>query len=190
MDDRPYLLDPATGEYVYLEPWELQHIIPNYDVPTDIPAGWRHGNEGRNYYAPDGMASYESRTGQHLVTRPEGYVPYQSVVQPDGRFAYNPNQDQYPRSRAQELRSGRRALLPQARQYEFMLNRSDHYVHQPGEVVEMGVDFGHMRTAPMPQPQQPMIDQYGRPVVQGPIHGSMGPPPLPHMYGGYGGGQR
>jgi hypothetical protein len=190
MDERPRRFDPATGQYVYLQPWELQHIIPDYDIPESIAAGWRKGNEGRSYFGPDGMSRYQNRGREYIVTRPEGYVPYQSVVQPNGRYAYNPNQHQYPRTRSEELGSGGMALLPQARQYEFMVNRSDHYVHQPGEVVEMGINYDQMRTAPVPQPQQPIMDQYGRPVVQGPIYGSMGAPPLPHMYGGYGGGQR
>jgi hypothetical protein len=181
MQNNDRRIDPLT------KPWDR---LPNYDIPGEIDAGWRCGYQGNNHYDSNGLSNYQNRTRDHVVTRPEGYVPYQSVVQPDGRYAYNPHRTQYPRTRNEEYDAGRTALLPAARQYEFMLNRSDNYVHRPGEVVTMGIDYDQMRTAPIRQPQQPMMDQYGRPVVQGPIHGSMGPPPLPHMYGSYYGGQR
>ena len=149
------------------------------------------------------MASYQSdgiRRGglspdDYVVTRPGGYVPYQSVIQPDGRYAYDPNQDQYPRMTYHELMSGRTAFLPQARQFEFMMSRSDKHVHRPGEMVEMGINYDQMRTAA--SPQQPMLDQYGRPVLQPGFaapQGLMGPTPRPgNPAGGYGGsygGQR
>lgn len=123
-------------------------------------------------------------------------MPYQSVVQPDGRYAYNPNQDQYPRKRGQGLFSARTAFLPQARQFEFTMNRSDNFVHQPGEVVTMGINHDRMRTAAPPS-QQPMLDHNGRPVLPpGSVaaQGSLGPPPNPRnpadRYGGGYGGQR
>jgi len=186
------------------------------DVPTNMFSGWRLG--GRSYFDANGIG-HNQRTQDWVVTRPEGYVPYQSIVQPDGRHAYDPNafsRDQYPRTRHQEL--GRTALLPAARQYEFMLNRSDHYPHQPGEAVEMGLNYNQMRTQPWPAnpiapsgsgyigAQQPMLDQYGRSMLlqgsavmqaplQGPMQGPMmGPPPDPRYppggYGGNGGGRR
>jgi hypothetical protein len=77
-----------------------------------------------------------------------------------------------------------------------MLNRSDHYMHQPGEEVVMGFDYSQMRTATIAQPQQPMLDQYGRPVLlpgSAATQGLMAPPPDPrYPAGGYGsyGGQR
>ena len=165
--------DPSTGRYLVLEPRDLQWAIPGYDIPTNMPAGWRSNG---SYYTPEGLWNHRSRQGDYIVTRPEGYVPYQSVVQPDGRHAYDPNEaswERYPRTRAEELESGRTALLPQARQFEFMLNRSDNYVHRPGEKVEMGINYDQMRTAPQ---------------------GLMGPPPNPRNpsggYGGSHGGQR
>lgn len=164
-------------------PWDLD---PNYDVPR-YRDGWRLP---QGYFSPDGMARNPAYGSGYVVTRPAGYAPYQSVVQPDGRYAYNPSQDQYPRTVGQERLSGRTTLHPASRQVESIVNRSNHYVHRPGEVVTMGIDYDQMRTAPIRQPQQPMMDQYGRPVVQGPARGSMGPPPLPHMYGGNRGGQR
>lgn len=156
-----------------LHPSELQHLIPNYDVPDKIRDGWRMPSA---YYSAEGMS--RTHPGDYIVTRPEGYVPYQSVVQPDGRYAYNPDHRQYPRKQGQELRPGRNALHPASRQIEFIVNRGNHYPHQPGEEVRMGINYDQMRTATIPQPQQPMVDQYGRPMVQG------------YGYGGSYGGQR
>jgi hypothetical protein len=192
-DRRDQRIDPATGRYYSLPPWELQYLIPNYDVRTNIRNGWRV-DPGNIYYSSDGMARHRYRENDYIVTRPEGYVPYQSVVQPDGRYAYNPDQHQYPYTRDQELDAGGIALLPQARQFEFMLNRNNHYPHRPGEAVEMGIDYSQMRTAATQPPQQATLDQYGRPVLlPGPAatQGSMGPPPNPAGgYGGDYGGQR
>ena len=186
-------VDALLRQYPELEPWDLQRLVPGYDIPSNINDGWRVGN---SYYGPDGLRAGGRRQGGHVVTRPEGYVPWQSVVQPDGRHAYDPNvapYDQYPRTRDQELDIGRPSLLPQARQFEFMMNRSDNFVHQPGEVVTMGIDYDQMRTAA----PQPMVDQYGRPVLPPGFvapQGLMGPPPNPRNpaggYGGSYGGQR
>jgi hypothetical protein len=104
------------------------------------------------YYTSDGMARSRQSTNDYIVTRPEGYMRYQSAVQPDSRYAYNPDHRQYPVSRGQKLRPGRNALHPTSRQVEFIVNRSDHYVHQPGEVVEMGINYDQMRTTPIRQP--------------------------------------
>ena len=116
------------------------------DVPsrTRMLDGWRIGDR---HYKSDGTR--RTRQGfdapaDFVVTRPDGYVPYQSVVQPDGRYAYDPNQDQYPRTSIQERQAYDHAI----RQMEFALNRSDHYEHQPGEEVVMGFDYSQMRTMP------------------------------------------
>lgn len=141
---------PGRGNQHYTVPRE-------YDIPDDIYSGWRIGsrNYSRNGHGLRGRDDY-------VVTRPEGYVPYQSVIQRDGRHAYNPNLDrreQYPRTRDEEQNSGRMALLPQARQYEFALNRSDHYVHRPGQEVVMGIDQSQMRIQPMSAAE---LTQYSR----------------------------
>lgn len=65
----------------------------------------------------------------------------------------------------------------------------------------MGIYYDHMRTATITQHQQPMVDQYGRPVLQqqpaagqgsgqGYMQGAMGPPDPRDGYGGGYGGQR
>jgi hypothetical protein len=68
-------------------------MLEEYDDPAvDMVEGWRLGGK---YYRSDGTRRVRG-SGDFVVTRPRGYVPYQSVVQPDGRYAYDPNQDQYP----------------------------------------------------------------------------------------------
>jgi len=154
-----YIYDQLTGQWLSRQNYQY---LSNYDIPTSMAEGWKFD---RSYYGSDGMQRGQHRDGDYVVTRPHGYVPYQSVVQPYGRYAYNPNQDQYPRRRDEERASGRTALLPQVRQFEFTMNRSDNYVHRPGEVVTMGIDYDQMPTAVVPPPQQPMLDQYGRPTL-------------------------
>lgn len=72
-----------------------------------------------------------------------------------------------------------------------MMNRSDNFVHQAGEVVTMGINYDQMRTATVLPLQQSMLDQYGRPVLplgsvaaQGPL-GAL--PDARYAAGGYGG---
>ena len=158
-----------------------------------MPAGWRLGN--RSYSQQGSGVMPRGGVADYVVTRPEGYVPYQSVVQPDGRYAYNANQDRYPQTQNFEQRAGRQALSPTARQTEFLLNRWDNYVHWPDEAVEMGINYSQMRTQPMPDAAFPPpnvdgprvgLDQRGRLIyspMQGPLRDSrdvMAPPPLPY----------
>lgn len=106
-------------------------------------------------------------------------------------MAYDPDRIQYPRRAVDELREGYRAYDHATRQFEFMMNRSDNFVHQPGEVVTMGINYDQMRTATVLPLQQPMLDQYGRPVL---LLGSVAeqirlgsPPDARYAAGGYGG---
>ena len=184
--ERPDRLDRRTVEHNALMALQTDG---EDDVPDRIPAGWRIG---RNYYTPGGFPRNYPQSGNYIVTRPEGYTPYQSVEQSDGRYAYDPNRVQYPRRSQDELNSGRAALHPATRQVEFIVNRSNHYPHQPGEQVRMGIDSSQMRTAAVQPPQQAMLNQYGRPVLPQPVQGAMGPPQGPRYpaggYGGLGGG--
>jgi hypothetical protein len=188
--ERPRRIDRRTAEYHNLRALQVD---TNDDVPDRIVAGWRIGG---SYYTPEGFLRGTRGSAEYIVTRPEGYTPYQSVVQPDGRYAYDPNQVQYPRRSYEEVNHDRAALHPSARQVEFIANRSDHYVHRPDQAVRMGIDYDQIRTQPAPAGallppgsghmgvQQPMLDQYGRPVLQGPS------PDPRHGYGGSHSGQR
>lgn len=132
----------------------------------DAPSDWR--NRGHPPNIDDRWWIRDRDYGQGIddvVTRPAGYVPYQSVVQPDGRYAYNPAQD-YPRTVDEEMALGRRAQTTAERRQEFMRHRSDLYPHLGGEQVRMVVDYSRMRTQPMPAAgiPQPNVDapQRGR----------------------------
>lgn len=161
------------------------------DIPSRVLDGWKIGTR---HYASD--TTRRTKDGfpapnDYLVTRPDGYVPYQSVVQPDGRYAYDPNRVQYAQRAVDEIREGYRVYDHATQQFEFMMNRSDNFVHQPGEVVTMGINYDQMRTAVVLPPQQPMLDQYGRPVLPSGSMVAQGPSgaPLDARYatGGYGG---
>lgn len=100
-------IDAVLRQYPNLEPWDLQRLVPDNDVPSNMGEGWKLG---RISYQSDGIRRGGISPDDYVVTRPGGYVPYQSVVQPAGRYAYDPNQDQYPRTMGQELISGRTAV--------------------------------------------------------------------------------
>jgi hypothetical protein len=82
-------LDRRTVDYHAMRALQPQNDI-NYDVLDRIAAGWRLRG---TYYTPGGMVRGPRGEGNHIVTRLDGYTPCQSVVQPDGRYAYGPNQD-------------------------------------------------------------------------------------------------
>lgn len=89
--ERPGRLDRRTVEYNALRALQTDG---EDDVPDRIGAGWRIG---ANHYTPGGLSRRNPQSGGYIATRPEGYTPYQSVEQPDGRYAYDPNRVQYPR---------------------------------------------------------------------------------------------
>jgi hypothetical protein len=177
-----FVLPPGVSRrYVQYHALRARQNDSADDVPSRMLDGWRIGDR---HYKSDGTRRTRhgfDAAADFVVTRPDGYVPYQSVVQPDGRYAYDPHQE-YPERSIDELREGRLASDHGIRQTEFALNRSGHYMHHPGEEVVMGFDYSQMRTHP------------GHPVLLpglAAVQGCMGPPPDPRYpaggYGGYGG---
>jgi hypothetical protein len=166
-------------------PWnDPLEALRDQNNPTNLEAGFKID---RRLY-PQRNVAPGNRSANDVFTRPVGYSPYQSVVQDDGRHAFNPSRDQYPQSSYEG--NVTRALDPAARRQEFNQNRSDYYVHLPGEQVVMGIDESRMQPmpaaaflppnvnpppGPVQQPaQQPMPQYVQRPIsqsVQQPMRG-------------------
>lgn len=73
--------------------------------------GWRIND----WHYPPGGKSLNGQLASSVVPRAWGYVPYQSMFDPDGRHAYDPSAVQYPRMRRNERAEGRVAETPDQR---------------------------------------------------------------------------
>jgi hypothetical protein len=104
---------------------------------------------------PQGNVASGPVRANDVVTRPSGYVPYQSVFSLSGEHAYNPGARQYPQTRYDEVTSGRIAETPTDR-LRAQQAWAPGLVQNPNRPVEMrvaGIDYtGH--GMPPPQNQQ------------------------------------
>jgi hypothetical protein len=65
--------------------------ISNHDPRAQQLAGPDHLDNRHEWYVHGIQVDCDM-----VLRRPHDYVPFQSMFQPDGRFAYNPNAPQYP----------------------------------------------------------------------------------------------
>lgn len=77
----------------------------NHDAQA-LRSGWRV--DGTNYWDSGTRAARSN----NVVTRAQGYIPYQSIYEPDGRHAYNPAARQYPQVNYDERQAGLIAETP------------------------------------------------------------------------------
>lgn len=93
-----------------------------HDGPTGLRPGWTV--DGVEYLETQSNGTW-SRSND-IVTRAHGYVPYQSILERDGRHAYNPDARQYPRNRWSEIGSRRIAETPADRHNAWVRSRPSH----------------------------------------------------------------
>lgn len=77
------------GRYGPHGPQPRGMYLPGPDIMGHRGEWYGSGADGR--YGAD-----QSR----MKTRPDGYFPFQSILEPDGRHAYNPRAPQYPQFRS------------------------------------------------------------------------------------------
>jgi hypothetical protein len=158
----------------------------------EMLAGWTIAGV---QYPEIGAFSDRSRPARanQVVTRPAGYVPYQSVFSPFGDHAYNPGARQYPQLWYDEVASGRIAETPTDR---FVAQQAwpPQLTHDPNIPVEMRVAGIDYRDAPPYRDPLPWRPAPRTPPV--PTGYGMPPPPRPaamqnqYPYGTVPGGNR
>jgi hypothetical protein len=170
---------------------ELQDAFPPDDDTPLIPA-WKVN--GRRYRESQ-RHTFHQAEANNIVPRPTGYVPFQSMYEPDGRHAYDPRGRQYPQTVTAETNWGLRTETPLERSQAYELVRPDSGWVVPNVPFELHVEGIH--NAPgylsdrqlMPPPPRPdqsiyrsMTGQYGTGPggYQGqPQQGGMGAQPDP-----------
>lgn len=138
MSDRYWNPDQPARRYGTHEE-EIEEDVPKDDLP-----GWRLPTPSA-YLDRDGRSS-------RIVTRPSDYVPYQSIVQPDGRHAYDPAARQYPQPFREERRSGRVAHRAADRQNLWNSIRPNPMYHPPGATIELPYRDDPLNMPPPPAP--------------------------------------
>lgn len=156
-------------------------------TPLNLDEGWRVDEYD---YPPVGQAANANgRSVNDVCTRPAGYVPFQSMNQPDVRHGYNPA-DRYPRLSNDERDLGRRAETWEDRRF---INTTPATMRQPQTVpLEVGpfragghVEHVQRREALLPvrRDHAParMIDARAHPFLPGsPSPGPLVPMPPPN----------
>lgn len=106
----------------------------------DSDEGSVSDNEGwtiNDWHYPPGGKSLNGQLTSSIVPRAAGYVPYQSMFDPDGHHAYDRSAVQYPRMRRNERADGRVAETPYERTlaYQEMRPRG----HEINEIKPLGI---------------------------------------------------
>jgi hypothetical protein len=133
---------------------------------SEFEAGWTIDGTRYPEIAPRAVAYGPARANE-VVTRPPGYVPYQSVFSPFGDHAYQPGARQYPQLRQDEIASGRMAETPRDR-FRAQQSWPPILTQNLNRSVEMRVEGIDYRSAPQPVQQRPV-----------PTGHYMPPPPRP-----------
>jgi hypothetical protein len=136
----------------------IQRIMQGYYSRAHTDERLLHGGEGIKFHAgwtvngtqypefgrqavPHGPAR-----ANEVVTRPPGYVPYQSGFSPFGDHAYQPGARQYPQLRQDEIASGRMAETPRDR-FTAQQSWPPVLAQNPNRSVEMRVEGIDYRSA-------------------------------------------
>ncbi|KAM0716892.1 hypothetical protein Q7P37_006744 [Cladosporium fusiforme] len=124
----------------YSQAYELRPYGRNPLAPMGRPVQNDTSRDISGWYV-DGLSTFALGQDERFAVRPEGYRPFQSINEPDGRHAYDPDA-LYPRigaaadvsdidQRIAEYRANRPLGLPQHATFEFGV-RDRGYYDQPG----------------------------------------------------------
>lgn len=123
--------------------------------------GWRIDG----WYYPPKVVSLNGQTDDGIVTRPYGYVPYQSMFDPDGRHAYDRSATQYPRMRRDEQAMGRVAETPDERALAYNVLRPSRRFCFKNDTKPLAIDYDVAITRDQGRGRSPSgmrIDDVGR----------------------------
>jgi hypothetical protein len=153
----------------------IQRIMQGYSSRAHRDERLLDGGEGSEFLAGwtvDGTqypevnqrtVAYGPARANEVVTRPPGYVPYQSGFNPFGDHAYQPGARQYPQLRSDEIASGRMAETTTDR-HRAQQTWPPLLTQNPNRTVEMRVEGIDYRSAPQPMQQRPVpTGHYMRP---------------------------
>jgi hypothetical protein len=137
--------------------WGTAHLAERREdggEGEEMLAGWTIAGVEYQEIQPTGSRFAPARANE-VVTRPSGYVPYQSMFEPDGRHAYDPAGRRYPQLRSAETGSGRRAETPLDRYTAFEALRPDRRWAPPTDVPYELQVYGFENVAHPPPPWRP-----------------------------------
>jgi hypothetical protein len=113
---------------------ERQDAFPE-DDERPLGPGWRIN--GLDYPESEGLT--RRALANEVVPRPSGYIPFQSIFEPDGRHAYNPAGRQYPQMVTAGMYSRQRAETPLDRHQAYEQVRPDPSRFAPNVPYELQV---------------------------------------------------